>query len=241
MANQLPAPTATMDNAQCDACSKQMGASDRVYCNECYHSDADASACLGLDPKSKLEDVHASLKAIVDFRAQVLAMVGSAEKPATMQEAIGKIAASLEAAAKLPNVTAELTDLRASATKAQLRATLEAGLKDQKLSLGSIQATIPVVLRGAAKEEWKKAMAEIKTVNAESVLEAACNVPVTDDDVSAIGEYAKAAQLVAAPAHNEPDHDAAADAEAMTPEAANIAAFAKRANEMLDKNSPKAK
>lgn len=170
-------------------------------------------AKLGLPEDSTTEQVEAAATARIDAHANLLQVLGAANDA----EARAKALAGTEALAELGGVRADLAKERTAGIARDLRATLEKGLDDKRLSLGRIQKSIPVVLRGEQKAAWIAAMSktddkgELLPITRQSVLDAACSVAISADDLEAIGEYAKAADQTAAETVREPSRTDARD------------------------------
>jgi hypothetical protein len=149
-------------------------------------------------------------------------------------------------------VREQLAAAQACGIKAELRATLERGLAGAPgvpatLSLGAIQRTIPVALRGESKKAWIAAMDKLsadadaagKTVGAKEIIEAACSVKLSAEDLEAVRDYAASASPVAAANHIEPPRNAEKEAVDLDAASAEVARLAANARAILDRNNAK--
>jgi ClpP class serine protease len=219
-----PAPTASMSDGKCDSCGKELSGSAKIYCKGCY------------DEPDGDEGGDEEAKASKGFRSQVFATLGVA----TAAEAIGKITAGAEALSEVPGLREQLAIAQTDGRRRDLRATLEAGIASKRLSLGRIQREMALVLRGATKAAWTEAMGKVKSVTAAGVIEAACSVAVSADDLEAIGEYAKHATVVVAQPYEEPARDAAAEAGELDETAQRVANAANRTRETMNRGRERA-
>ncbi len=228
------APAASMSNAKCDGCGTPM--SGNAYCQSCMDDDDDdedeeEAKALGLSEKATRADRLARVAALVDFEKHLVEMTGTK----SASEAKGKIATAIADAAAVAGLRAELAASAAEGIKRDLRATLEAGLEKKKLSLGGIQKAIPMVLRGEQKTAWVAAMDKIETVTPASVIDAACSVAITADDLTAIGEFAKSAAPIAVEPFVEPPRNAEKEAAELDELAKQIKSVADATRKSLDR------
>jgi ClpP class serine protease len=233
-ATSAPAPTASMQTSKCDGCGTPM--SGNSYCQSCFDDDEDEddeedAKALGLDVKASAADRRTRMVALVDFEKYVLEAVGAK----ATAEARGKLGTVISDAAALPGVKGELAGALATGLTRDLRTTLEAGLAAKTLSLGRIQKAIPIVLRGEQKKAWTEAMAKLEEVKPETVLNAACSVKLSADDVAAIQEFAKGADPIAAAAFEEPPRDAEGESAELDETAKIIKDAAAAARRTLDR------
>lgn len=230
-----PAAVASMSNSKCDGCGAAM--SGNCYCQSCMDDDEDEddedAAALGLEPKATRKQRLARAAALSDFEKHVIEMTGVK----TTSESKGKISAALADSAALTAARAELATSAAAGIKRDLRSTLAAGLDAKKLSLGAIQKSIPMVLRGAPKKAWAESMGKLKSVTRDSVLDAACSVDIGADDLEAIGEFAKSAQPIAAEPFVEPGRDAEGESAGLSEQAQVIKAAANATRKSLARGS----
>lgn len=236
---------------KCAGCKESMGPSADAYCSKCAVDDDDEedeedAKALGLDPKASIGARRARMAALVDFERGALAALAIEPGAGAHATAIGKIATALKS-------HGEIATLRSDGVKRDLRATLERGLQGApgdapRVSLGEIQKKLPTVLRGASKKAWVAAMDKLAadadaakaTVNAKQVIEAACSVAITAEDLEAINDYAGTSAPVAASTHKQPERNAAAEAAELDAVSAEVARHAENARKVLDRNKPPA-
>ena len=134
--------------------------------------------------------------------------------------------------------------------------------KQPTLSLGKIQKELATALRGEPKKQWRAAMDKLaadaeeaakdpkaapekKTITAAQIIEAACSVPVTADDVEAIREFVSTSAPVAAANYVEPKRDGLEESGAIAAEtneaSALVSKYAAEARAVLDRNKTPAK
>lgn len=229
MANPTKPTAGDAPEWQCAGCNEMMGPSAKSFCAKCSEDDSeddkedeeDAKA-LGLDIKASTGARRAKAAALVELERKVLEATGCASH-----------AEALERITEGATARAEIVKVRADSLKLELRSTLERGLQGApgqaaRLSLGAIQKSLQSVLRGPAKKAWVGAMDKLaaaadeakSTLTAGQVLDAACSVPMTAEDIEAIGEYVATQAPLAASTHIEPprqgrEEDAELDATAM--------------------------
>jgi signal peptide peptidase SppA len=240
----------------CKGCKQMMGPSADKYCAKCAEDDDDDDGdepdeddekdaiALGLDAKTAHDDRRARMAALAGFEAQVFAATGKSERGEALAaiaggaKAIGDVAALQESAAKLA----------AEGIQRDLRVTLERGLsgapgKPATLSLGGIQKTLPVALRGETKKAWQAAMDHLATVadagkttvTAAQVIEAACSVSITAEDLAGIRECIASLPQVAATPFAEPHRDGVKEGEELDETAMLIKNAADKARATLDR------
>jgi ClpP class serine protease len=231
------ATSASMQTEQCDACGSKM--TGNSYCQGCYDDeDDDEEECkaLGLDAKATRKDRIERMSSLVKFEELARGAI-SAAPHLTSGEVVGKIAAGFSALTDLSAVRAELATVAAEGIKRDLRSTLEAGIAAKKLSLGAIQKSIPMVLRGEQKKAWSESMDKLEAVTPQSVIDAACSVAITADDLTAIGEFAKSSVPIAAEPFVEPARDAVGESAELDELSQKIKAAADAARKTLDRGS----
>ncbi len=197
-----------------------------------YQQGAKMKTILGLSADADEATVTAAIKSLVDFKAQALATIGVDGASAN-----GVLVAAMESHRALPGVRAELAKLDSESIKRDLRGALSTGLASNKLSLGAIQKTIPNCLRGEPKKAWIAAMGKLESVTSASVLEAACSVAVSREDLESIAGYVGETGAVAAAAHDEPPRDGTAEAAELDATAVLIKSAADAARKSLDRGS----
>jgi ClpP class serine protease len=239
-------PVAEMPELKCAGCEDKMDLAAPVYCAKCALDDEDDEG--DKDDKDGHEepdgDEDEDMKAAVAFRADVLATLGAA----TPAAAHGRIAALVDIEKASTALHQQVIAAETESRRHALRSVLERGLSASTLSLGAIQRGMVVALRGDAKRQWVAAMdglaakadASGATIGAAGVIEAACSVSLTADDLEALREYAANASPVAAATHAEPARDAMAEATEMDAIAAKVAQYAAKARATLDRRVPTA-
>jgi ClpP class serine protease len=230
---------------QCAGCNEMMGPSAKAYCAKCSEGDEpdgdedeDEAKALGIDPKASLGARRARAAALVELEVKVLGLTGAVDHAS----ALARLGDGMKA-------NAEIVKLRADGRKLELRAVLERGLagasgERPRLSLGIIQNSLHTVLRGAPRKAWQAAMDKVAadadtakaTVSATQVLEAACSVEMTADDLEALADYAKAAPPVAASTMVEPERDHDREAAELDETTQAVVKAAKEARAHFDRN-----
>lgn len=188
---------------KCGKCKSSYGPSEPTFCGKC------------MEPHDEPDGDEEEAKAFGAFACEAL-------KVTSLGAARGALAKTVEDRAALEAARAELASLKADATRRELRAVLKAGVDGKTLSLGAIQKSLPVVLRGDAKAQWVAAMSKVETVTADAVIDAAASVALAADDLEAVREYVAASGPIAAPAAVEPPRDPAAESADMDPKVAEI-------------------
>lgn len=220
---------ATMGGAECDGCGKQMADSDKIYCGGCGAGE-DAKA-LGLPEGASASERRVRIEALAGLEKSLFEVTGATSGPA----ALARVSTLSESHEQLGTVREKLAQLEGEGRKRDLRAVLESGISSTRLSPGRIQKSLALVLRGEARTAWDKAMASLDgEVTIEGVISAACSVPLSADDVAAIGEYAKNADQVAAETFIQPPRHPSAESgelDAMASQVATIAAEIRRQEE----------
>lgn len=199
---------ASMATEKCDGCGDDMGMTAKSYCATCMDDDEEECKALGLPEKSVRKDRLARIASLVDFEAHVIEATGTK----TAAEARGRIGNAVADRVSLEQLRSELAKATSDGIKRDLRATLETGIEKKKLSLGVIQKSVPIVLRGKTKTAWNESMSKLETVSRETVLDAACSVAIDADDLTAIREFASGASPIAAEPFIEPARDAKGEA-----------------------------
>lgn len=234
---------------QCAGCSEMMGPSAKAYCAKCAEPDEDGdedeeeAKALGLDPKASLGARRARAQALVALEGQLFALSGVASHEDLLESVKAGAAAR-----------GEIARVIAAGNKATLRMTLERGLagapgKQPTLSLGQIQKHMTVALRGPAKKAWSAAMDALAasadeahtTITAAQILDAACSVDLSGEDLESVQDYVATSPAVAAATHVEPARDGSAESDELSPEAMRVKQEADKARAALDRNKPAAK
>lgn len=242
---------------QCAGCSEMMGPSAKAYCAKCSEDDdeeddddedEEEASALGLDAHAKSDVRRARMASLVGFERVVLEQLGASAHA----DALKTLKDAVEARGKVVELEAAATKARAEEQRLQLRGTLERGLmgapgKPPTMSLGAIQKRVPTVLRGETKKAYVAAMeklavaadAEARGLTAAEVVAAACSVPMSAEDLEAIGELIATSEPVAAATFIEPERKPVAESAEMSEVEAQVAALAQKARETLDRNNPK--
>lgn len=228
---------------QCAGCAEMMGPSARSYCGKCAEDsddDEDQAKALGIgDVKASADARRLRMVALAGLERELLAVTGAG----STEKALAMVKAGVQAQADIVGVQAE-------ARRTQLRARLERGVagapgETPKLSLGALQKSLHTCLRGDAKKGWVAAMDKVAadadasstTVSAAQLIDAACSVAVSADDVDAIADFIASSAPVAAPTHAEPARSGEAEAEELDPAAARIKKTADKVRAHLDRNA----
>lgn len=236
---------------KCTGCKEMMGPSATKYCAKCAtpapdsdgdddgdeDEDEDEAKALRMDAKATAGARRVRMAALADFEKQVLEDTKAPNTAAALR-IIGESMAAAQ----------EVTSVRASARKTELRATLERGIsgepgKAPRLSLGLIQKTLPTVLRGAPKKAWVTAMDKLAadadaakaTVTSKQVIDAACSVDLSAEDLEAIADYAEKSPPVAASTFIEPARNGEDESLDIDATAQQIKAYAERADKVLNR------
>lgn len=238
---------------QCAGCNEMMGPSAQAYCAKCAEDDNDdepdgdegEAKALGLDPKVSAAARRERVMALAELERDVMSALGATKST----EIRSKLAAAVESHAAIGELRKRAAAAVAEGVRRELRATLERGLagapgKPATLSLGAIQKTLPVALRGEAKKAWLAAMDKLsadadatgKGVTATQVVEAACSVQLSSEDLEAVREYVQASAPVAAPNFIEPHRDGVAEGAELDQASAEVARLANKARAVLDRN-----
>lgn len=190
----------------------------------------------GLPAEAAEDEILRSATDAYGFRAEVLSAVGAA----SAEEAKGKIMAGAEALREVSTLREKLAGVEAESIARDLRATLEQGIADKRLSLGAIQSTLPLFVsdetrRGSLVEAFSK----LESVTKDGVVAAMCSVPVTASELKTIQAYAKSSPRSAAEPVDEPARDDTGDAEELDEVGMKIKAAAERTRKVLDRNKKK--
>ena len=144
----------------------------------------------------------------------------------------GKLGALIERAGRVDALEQELETLKSEGIRRDLRSALSAGLDSKRISLGALQKSIAsFALRGDSKSAWSAAMGKLESTTRDSVLDAACSVAITADDLSSVRAYIDASGPSVAPIAGEPPRDAVAEADEMDAQVAKIAKIAEKTRE----------
>lgn len=229
-------PSATMGDAQCDGCQRAMADADQIYCAACKgEPDGDEAKALGLGEKATAAERRQRIDALVALEQSVF----SATKTTSHAAAVGGLAAMSESHTSLAQVRADLVKLQGEGIKRDLRTALEGGIAAKRLSPGKIIKSLSLVLRGETRTAWDKAMAVVagKEVTTESVVVAACSVALSAEDVTAIAEYAKSTEPVAAEPFTEPPRNPEGEATELDATAAEVKRIADQVRSSYDKTA----
>lgn len=234
---------------KCEGCSEMMGPSAKKFCAKCAEPDGDEdedddededeAKALGLDPKATADQRRMRMVALVELETKVLATTGAKKLDAAL--------AVLEDAMSAREQVAKVCAVGRSAA---LRVTLERGLagspgKQPTLSLGQIQKTMAVALRGPTKKAWLAAVDKLAndahvantTITAAQVIDAVCSVPISDEDLESLQDYVAASAPVAASTFVEPARNGEDESAELDPVAAEVSRLANNARAVLDRNN----
>jgi signal peptide peptidase SppA len=244
---------------QCSGCNEMMGASAKAFCAKCSEDDdeedddeedEEEARALGLDAHAAADVRRARMLALAAFERDVLAAVGASAHV----DALKSLTDAVAAQGKVAELEASASKARAEEQRTQLRGMFERGLmgapgKSATLSLGAIQKRVPTVLRGETKKAYLAAMEKLavdadaakppRGITATEVVAAACSVPMSAEDLEAIGELIATSDPVAAPTFVEPERNPGAESAEMSEIETKVAEAAKQARATLDRNKAK--
>jgi signal peptide peptidase SppA len=231
-----PTPSATASGDKCDGCGNAMTPSK--YCAQCFEGDDDEEdeedcSALGLEPKTPRSARLKRATELVAIEKQIVSLAAGLEGDAS---AIDKVKAAI---GELTALRGEVAGVKADAQRRQLRGVLEAALDNGTLSLGAIQKKLPSCLRGEQKKAWAGEMGKLKAVTRDSVLDAACAVPLSAEDVSAIGELVADGAPISAEVFKEPKRDAQKEAASVDATNRAIDNAVKKTKAVMDRPSKK--
>jgi ClpP class serine protease len=197
------------------------------------------AAAFGLSAEATEDQLLAVATALASSQREMLAATGTA----TIEEARGKIIAGSEALEQLEQLRGELATAKADGIRRDLRATLELGLKEKRLSLGAIQTTVPLFVANEEKRAEMLAafdkLEEKKRETAADIIEAACSVDIAAGDLRAIASYAKSAAPSAVEPVKAPERTDAEDAAELDEVARKIKKGADGARAVLARGTTK--
>lgn len=240
---------------KCAGCKEMMGPSATKYCAKCAEddgdgdeddgddSDEDEAKALNLDAKANRGTRMARIAALVEFEAKAIAACGAVDRDAALTAMVEGVEAK-----------AEIAKVKADGRKLTLRSVLERGLagapgEQPKLSLGRIQKEMPSALRGEAKKNWRAAMERVAvdaeaakaSVTAKQIIDAACSVELSAEDLEALQDFADSQSPVAASTHVEPERQGEKEAEELDDTAKAVKAAADKARATFDRTKSAAK
>lgn len=224
-------PAASMGGEKCDGCGADMGPQSKAYCAQCFDDDDDDSdeeeaRALGLEPTASRSARLERIGVLATLERDLVAATGASSSA----ELLDKVKAS----------ATELATAKMDTQRRELRATLSAGLDRGTLTLGAIQKKIGVqALRGPQRTAWSQAMGGIKTVDRDSVLEAACAAvgALGAEDLEAIADFVKEGEPVAAATFKEPERNATKEAAALDETQQRIDAAVKLTKATINRSS----
>lgn len=229
------APT-EIDMGKCSDCGIEMGPDDSSYCSACKGGASTASA-LGLPAGASVEQMTARATALAGLEARIFALTGTT----SAEEAIGRIAAGAEALRDSQALRQDLAKVQAAERRRELRAVLERGLGERRLSLGAIQMTIPLFVLDEGKQgAMRAAFQSLSTVTREAVLDAACSIDLDEASLRAISAYARTAPPTVAEPFREAARSANMESADLDAQSERVIAAAREAREILDRNKPAA-
>lgn len=253
---------------QCAGCKEMMGKSADAYCAKCSDDDEpdgdeDEAKALGLDPKASLGARRARASALVALEQKLAAAAGV--QAHEHDKIVAAVTESLGASAEIAKVKAEgqKTALRSMLE----RGIAGAPGKQPTLSLGQIQKNMATALRGPTRKAWVAAMDKLvaeadaaateaqgatdpkiaaallakSKVTSAQIIEAACSVQLSAEDMESLQDYAATSSPVAASTFAEPARDGIKEAAEIDAKVASVAKAADAARAALDKNKPAAK
>lgn len=163
-------------------------------------------AAVGLPDDADEPTFDGRIEALATFEREVCAKLGVSGP----DEVLAKVTEAAAALVELPQLRAQIGAAQADSRKRDLRASLEGGLYQRKLNLGTIARTLPRLVADKSKrEKLSAALGAVKITTRASILDAACSVDITDDELDNIKDYIKAAPLVSPDPVREPSREAA--------------------------------
>jgi ClpP class serine protease len=229
-AASTPTIAAAPGDKMCASCGKETAS----YCKSCFDDaapdddedeDEEEAKALGLEPKASRSARLQRMGALAAFEGAVIKATGAET--------------SELAAAAVTKVVGEVAGMRADHNRRELRATLESGFNDKRLTLGAIKTKVPVALRGEAKAAWSKAMSALATTTKETVLDAACSIDVGAENLAAVAEFVKTSEPIAAETFIEPARDPEAESASLDETNRKIDAAVKRTKAVMDRGTAK--
>lgn len=161
-------------------------------------------AAVGLADDADEPTFDGRIEALATFEREVCAKLGAAGP----DEVLAKVTEAAAALVELPQLRAQIGAAQADSRKRDLRASLEGGLYQRKLNLGTIARTLPRLVADKSKrEKLSAALSGVKITTRASILDAACSVDITDDELDNIKDYIKAAPLVSPDPVREPSRE----------------------------------
>lgn len=254
---------------QCAGCNEMMGPSAKAYCMKCAEDDdepdgdEDEAKALGLDPKATLGARRARAAALVALEQKIAVATGL--QAHEHDQIVAAVTESLGARAEVARVKAE--GQKASLRAMLERGISGAPGKPPTLSLGQIQKNMATALRGPTRKAWVSAMDKLvadadaaaqeagkatdpkvatallakSKVTSAQIIDAACSVQLSAEDMESLQDYAATSSPVAAPTFAEPARDGVKESEEIDAKVARVAQAADAARAALDKNKPAAK
>ena len=190
------------------------------------------ASALGLPEGADEQQIAGRAVALSKFEIDARAATSST----TSDEAIGKIAAGVEALRDLATVRAEMAATAASARKRDLRASLEQAMAGDhpRLTLGQLGRVIPAFL-GDQRAAAQAAIAAAKDQTASALLDALCSVDVSPAALDGARAFIDALGPALPTSAAQPKTDAIGDLP-IDEDAIGIGAMAANARKILDGN-----
>lgn len=169
------------------------------------------ATALGLSAEATEEQIIARASSLAKFERETVETLGATDA----HDAKGRLAASVEASRELGVARAAAAVAEKKQRQLALRATLERGIAEGVLDPGRIKAKVPGVVPVSVAAELTKAfaaatdaaLAEGKSPTTKQLIDAACSVEVSDNDLRAIGGYVDGCGPCAASPVDEPTPD----------------------------------
>lgn len=163
-------------------------------------------AAVGLTDDADEPTFDGRIEALAHFEREVCAKLGVAGA----DEVLAKVTEAAAALVELPQLRAQIGAAQADSRKRDLRASLEGGLYQRRLNLGTISRTLPRLVADPGKrEQLRAALGAIKVTTRAGILDAACSVDLTDSDLENVKDYIRDAPLVSPDPVREPSREGA--------------------------------
>jgi ClpP class serine protease len=248
---------------KCEGCKEMMGPSAKKYCAKCAAPDSDGdddgdedeeeAKALGLNPKATRAERIGRAAQLSGFEREVCTATSSA----TWSAALAKVIDGAKALAAGDQLRAEVLRIEGEGRRTALQALLERGLagapgEPARLSLGRIQREMSTVLRGETKKQWRAVMEKLSAeaeeaakakdeakakITARQVIDAACSVKLSAEDLEALSDFAASSAPVAAGNHVEPARNGEQESAELDAVSAEVTKLANQARAVLDRNS----
>lgn len=170
---------------KCNECGASIGEDDPAYCKSCFDAAEQAKA-MGLDSKATAKERLARATSLAKLERDVLAATASGN----VDEALGRIAAGVQARADLASLRDATEKASAADRVAGLGAVLAASHKDGRLTLGQITQVIPTLLDD--EDSAKAALEKAEKQELPQLLAALAALPVSAGALKRVSSFCKA-------------------------------------------------